>query len=337
MRFGRNELRMSAREGVYLRLVRLIGVIVPRRLRADWKQEWLAELRYREELLGEWHKLNLIAKLDLTRRSLGAFWDAIWLQSYRLEDEMFQDLRYGARLLLKRPAFSSMVILILALGIGPTTAMFSVVNSVLLRPLPYTHPERLMVYTAVQEGGGPPINAVTAPDFVEWRNECSAAEIAAYTGAQPGNFTAGTEPHVFDIDGRHVSVAICYESVYPWIARAFAQRGSELLATVTNDAWFDRSSAAYQHFEQGAIRAVEEGRYVVRAANTGISGAVDPYGRSLAETRLFELTGIIADVRLLNGRTIYNRFGDVIAWLSLAVTAWAVWATRRPSRSGRMM
>ena len=57
--------------------------------------------------------------------------------------------------------------------------------------------------------------------------------------------------------------------------------GSQLLATITNDAWFGRSSAAYQHFEQGAIRAVEEGRYLVRAANTGISGAVDPYGRVL--------------------------------------------------------
>ena len=63
-----------------------------------------------------------------------------------------------------------------------------------------------------------------------------------------------------------------------------SSRGSQLLATITNDAWFGRSSAAYQHFEQGAIRAVEEGRYIVRAANTGISGAVDPYGRVLVRT-----------------------------------------------------
>lgn len=143
------------------------------------------------------------------------------------------------------------------------------------------------------------------------------------------DFTPGNEPHVFDVDGYHVSVAICYESVYPWIARAFVQRGSELLATVTNDAWFGRSSAAYQHFEQGALRAVEEGRYVIRAANTGITGAVDPYGRPLVETPLFKLTAVTVDVRLLTGRTIYNRIGDVIAWLSLAVTAWVVWATRR--------
>jgi len=132
------------------------------------------------------------------------------------------------------------------------------------------------------------------------------------------DFSEGVEPHVFDVDGHRLSVSICYESVYPWISRAFVQRGSQLLATVTNDAWFDRSSAAYQHFEQGAVRAVEEGRFVVRAANTGISGAVDPYGRVVARTALFEATALVVDVRLLDDRTIYSRIGDVVAWISLA-------------------
>jgi len=135
------------------------------------------------------------------------------------------------------------------------------------------------------------------------------------------DFSAGTEPVVLNADGRRVSVAICYESVYPWIAREFVERGSQLLATITNDAWFGRSSAAYQHFAQGAIRAVEEGRYVVRAANTGISGAVDPYGRVLLTTPLFQPEAVTVDVRLLDGRTIYSRVGDVVAWLSMAITA----------------
>jgi apolipoprotein N-acyltransferase len=134
------------------------------------------------------------------------------------------------------------------------------------------------------------------------------------------DFTPGAEPVVFDVDGRRVSVAICYESIAPWIARAFVHRGSQLLATITNDAWFGRSSAAFQHFEQGAIRAVEEGRYVVRAANTGISGAVDPYGRVLRRTPLFETLAITVDVRLLDGRTIYSYLGDVVAWASAVVT-----------------
>src|SRR5262245_20507733 len=82
-------------------LIALIGVIVPRRLRADWRQEWEAELRYRETLLAEWDRLDWRNKLALVWHSLGAFMDALWLQPKRLEDEMFQDLRYGARMLLK--------------------------------------------------------------------------------------------------------------------------------------------------------------------------------------------------------------------------------------------
>ena len=64
----------------WLWLIALVGLIVPRRLRADWRQEWEAELRHRELLLSEWDKLNWQTKLDLSRRSLGAFWDALLLQ-----------------------------------------------------------------------------------------------------------------------------------------------------------------------------------------------------------------------------------------------------------------
>jgi apolipoprotein N-acyltransferase len=136
------------------------------------------------------------------------------------------------------------------------------------------------------------------------------------------DFSPGADPLVFDLgEGRRVSVAICYESVYPWVSREFVQRGSQLLATITNDAWFGHSSAAYQHFDQGAVRAVEEGRFVVRAANTGISGAVDPYGRVIARTSIFQTDAMAVDVRLLTGRTLYSRLGDLIVWLSLAVVA----------------
>src|SRR6266478_4749327 len=126
----------------WLWLIALLGVIVPRRLRADWKQEWEAELRYREELLADWDKLNWRSKLDLLRRSLGAFWDALLLQQLRWEDEMIQDVRYGLRILRKQPGFTLIAVLSLALGIGANTAIFSLLDVVLLKSLPVHEPER---------------------------------------------------------------------------------------------------------------------------------------------------------------------------------------------------
>jgi hypothetical protein len=121
---------------LHLWLIRVIGVIVPRRLRADWRLEWEAELRYREGLLADWDNLNWRNRLDLLRRSVGAFWDALLLQPRRMEDEMFQDLRFGARMLLKQPGFTAVVLLTLALGIGVNTAMFTIFNALALKPLP---------------------------------------------------------------------------------------------------------------------------------------------------------------------------------------------------------
>ncbi len=136
-----------------------------------------------------------------------------------------------------------------------------------------------------------------------------------------GDFSPGTTPVVFDAGVGRLSVAICYESVYPWIGREFVEGGSELLAIITNDAWFSTVVGRLSALRAGRASGVEEGRYVVRAANTGISGAVDPYGHVLARTDLFEPTAIAVDVRLLDGRTLYSRIGDVMAWIGLAVAA----------------
>ncbi len=127
----------------HLYLIYLIGIIVPRRLRLDWRQEWEAELRYRELMLEEWDNLTWKTKADLLRRSLGAFWDALLLQPGRLEDEMFQDLRYGVRMMFKQKGFTVVAVLTLALGVGATTALFSVVYGVLISPYPYAKPDEI--------------------------------------------------------------------------------------------------------------------------------------------------------------------------------------------------
>src|SRR5205085_2045997 len=152
---------------IHLWLIALIGVIVPRRLRADWRQEWEGELRYREALLEEWERLDWRTKLDLLWRSTSAFWDALWLQPKRWEEDMFQDLRYGAQLLWKNPAFTLIAVLTLSLGIGATTAIFSVVNAVLLRQLPYRDAARIVAIQELSPQGGR--KQVTSANFLDWR------------------------------------------------------------------------------------------------------------------------------------------------------------------------
>jgi len=117
-----------------------------------------------------------------------------------------------------------------------------------------------------------------------------------------------------------MSTAICYEIVYPDLVRRFVVAGSELLSTITNDAWFGKTSAPYQHFAQASMRAIEEGRYLVRSANTGISGIVDPYGRVILETKLYEPAVAVGEARFLRDATIYSRIGDVFAYAAAIVT-----------------
>jgi predicted permease len=129
-------------------LIRFIGVIVPRRFRVRWRREWEAELEYREELLARWDRLDWRNKLELLWRSLGAFWDALRLQRQRWEDEMIQDLRFGVRMLIKHKGFTAVAVLALALGIGANTAIFSVVNALLLRSLPVKDPDELILLSS---------------------------------------------------------------------------------------------------------------------------------------------------------------------------------------------
>ena len=132
-----------------------------------------------------------------------------------------------------------------------------------------------------------------------------------------GEFTPGEEYAVGAVDGHPIAAFICYEAIFPDLVREFAARGAQLLVNITNDGWYGRTSAPYQHFAMAKFRAVENERYLVRAANTGITAVVDPHGRVLDRTELFERTVLVREVPLLAGSTFYTRHGDVFAWACL--------------------
>ena len=136
-------------------------------------------------------------------------------------------------------------------------------------------------------------------------------------------FSAGAGPVILPIGSHRASTAICYEVVFPSLARAAVAQGSELLTTVTNDGWYGESSAPYQHWEMASMRAIEQGRYLARAANTGISGIVDPYGRVVVRSGIFEQVDLVGEARFLTGRTVYSLIGDVIAHVAIALTVLA--------------
>src|SRR5262245_1119287 len=223
----------------HLWLITFIGVIVPRRLRADWRREWEAELRYRETLLAEWERLDWRARRALLRLSLGAFADALWLQPRRMEDEMFQDLRFGVRMLLKSPAFTLAAVISLAIGIGAHPAVFSVVNAVVCRPLPYPCGERSMVV----DGGGYWTRWFTATEFVELsRQNRTLDHLAAFKSRE---FTLTSGATLEDLRGQRISrELLALLGVTPQPGRAFAaeefQPGHEHVVLISHRLWQNR-------------------------------------------------------------------------------------------------
>ncbi|HEV8660761.1 MAG TPA: apolipoprotein N-acyltransferase [Thermoanaerobaculia bacterium] len=118
--------------------------------------------------------------------------------------------------------------------------------------------------------------------------------------------------------------AICYEVVFPQIAATQVRNGADVLVTITNDAWYDGTSAPRQHLNQARLRAIEDDRYLLRAGTTGISAAVDPAGTILEEIPMGRRGTIFAKFQPRRTMTPYVRFGDWFAWVAIAIVLFAI-------------
>lgn len=135
-----------------------------------------------------------------------------------------------------------------------------------------------------------------------------------------GDFSAGKEVKIFSLSRAKFGVTICFEAIFPDLARRFRFEGADFLVNITNDAWFGKSGAPYQHLSTAVARAVENGCYLVRAANTGISAVISPQGRIVWASSLFTEDRLTATILLSKDSTFYARYGNIFAECCLLVT-----------------
>jgi len=130
-----------------------------------------------------------------------------------------------------------------------------------------------------------------------------------------GDFRPGKGFDPLVSDGRRLGALICYEGIFPEAAREYKRNRADLLVNITNDAWFGRTSAPYQHLSMTVFRAVENRLYLVRAANTGVSAVIDPTGVILSRTGIFERTVLKGEVKFIDEKTFYAAYGDLFVYL----------------------
>ncbi len=149
-----------------------------------------------------------------------------------------------------------------------------------------------------------------------------------------GDFQPGPGPILLsfargpDQQKTRFGVAICFEVIFPDLVRRLAREGANFLVTITNDAWFGKTVAPHQHFAMVVFRAVENRMAFARAANTGVSGLIDPTGRILATTPIFTERAVTGSIPLSVPSTWYTQFGDVFAWTCVIMVLFVFSFTR---------
>ncbi|MDD2556846.1 MAG: apolipoprotein N-acyltransferase [Desulfuromonas sp.] len=149
-----------------------------------------------------------------------------------------------------------------------------------------------------------------------------------------GDFRPGTL-QLLPLHGRAAGVLICYESIFPELARVQVQMGAQLLFNLTNDAWFGDTPAPHQHLQMARFRALENRRWLARCANTGVSTLIDPAGMLHGSTEIFRAGVVTGNVTFHQTQTTYTRCGDILAWLAVFLCCGWMWQSRKKRLSAR--
>lgn len=143
----------------------------------------------------------------------------------------------------------------------------------------------------------------------------------ANIGMLEDDLLAGEGSVVIDGEKGRIGCGICFDSIYEKVISDSARNGAEIIVISTNDSWFSDSAALDMHNSQSRLRAIESGKYVVRAANTGISSIIDPMGKVNQELGALERGYIVGEVSMIEGNTIYTHIGNLFVYCCMALVA----------------
>ena len=148
-----------------------------------------------------------------------------------------------------------------------------------------------------------------------------------------GLFEPGKQRTVFKTGGHTYGIFICYESIFGDEIRQLPQQGADVLINISNDGWYGDTSAAWQHLNMVRMRAIENHRWILRATNTGVTAAINPYGRVTAAAPRHQRTSIRVHFAYENDLTFYARYGDLFAYACALITTLALAFSLSPSSS----
>lgn len=150
-----------------------------------------------------------------------------------------------------------------------------------------------------------------------------------------GDFSRGTSRAPHQAGQQKLGIFICYESIFPDEVRRFAQDGAQVFVNISNDGWYGDSGAYAQHLKQARMRAIENTRWLLRATNTGVTAAIDPYGRIAQTVPRKTRTALVASYALVDGTTFYTRHGDWLAYGCAIISLGAVVFSLTPTKGRR--
>jgi putative ABC transport system permease protein len=238
---------MMARLALWLALhiVRVVAMLVPTASRADWQREWEAELQHRSSYLQRRRNLTWRSNIDLIRRALGSMPDAAWIRrQFTLDADAVHDAAHAVRMLLKRPGFTLVTLVVFAIGIGASTAIISVTDALLIRALPVREAERVVTVWQYDRGTGMGHQDVAPATAIDWISRATSFEAIAIAEPSTLNSTiAGREPEYLPaarVSERFFTVLdIAMLHGRPFLPHEF-QRGGGRVAILSYPMWRDR-------------------------------------------------------------------------------------------------